>query len=77
MKLNLKVIESNNLPIFDIKGICDGYCKIQFDQQKTQTSIIDNFLTPFSRQDFSFVFQILKKIIYYNYMIMIKLERMI
>ena len=54
MKLNLKVIEAKNLPKVDVKGSCDGYCKIQFAQQKAQTRIISNSLTPRWRQDFSF-----------------------
>ena len=54
MKLNLKVIEAKNLPIVDVKGTCDGYCKIQFAKQKAQTRTIDNSLTPLWRQDFFF-----------------------
>ena len=54
MKLNLRVIEAKNLPIVDIGGTCDGFCKIQFAQQKAQTRIIDNSLTPHWRQEFSF-----------------------
>ena len=54
MKLNLKVIEAKNLPIVDVKGTCDGYCKIQFSQQEAQTRTIDNSLTPHWRQDFFF-----------------------
>ena len=54
MKLNLKVIEAKNLPKVDVKGSCDGYCKIQFAQQKAQTRIINNSLSPCWRQDFSF-----------------------
>ena len=54
MKLNLRVIEAKNLPIVDVGGTCDGFCKIQFAQQKAQTRIIDNSLTPHWRQQFSF-----------------------
>ncbi len=54
MKLNLKIIQAKNLPKVDVKGSCYGYCKIQFTQQKAQTRIIDNSLTPRGRQDFSF-----------------------
>ena len=54
MKLNLKVVEAKNIPVVDIGGTCDGYCKIQFGQQNAQTRIIDNSLTPRWRQDFFF-----------------------
>jgi len=54
MKLNLKVIQAKNLPKVDVKGSCNGYCKIQFTQQKAQTHIIDNSLTSRWRKDFSF-----------------------
>ena len=54
MKINLKIVEAKNIPKLDIGGTCDGYCKIQFGQQKAQTRIIDNSLTPRWRQAFSF-----------------------
>ena len=54
MKVNLKVIEAKNIPIVDVRGTCDGYCKIKFGQQKAQTRTIDNSLTPHWRQQFSF-----------------------
>ena len=54
MKVNLKIVEAKNIPIADIDGTCDGYCKIQFGKQKAQTRIIDNSLTPRWRQEFSF-----------------------
>ena len=54
MKVHLKVIEARNLPVVDVNGSCDGYCKIQFGKQKVQTRIIDNSLSPKWRQQFSF-----------------------
>ena len=54
MKVHLKVIEAKNLPVVDVSGSCDGYCKIQFGKQKAQTRIIDNSLSPKWRQQFSF-----------------------
>ena len=54
MKVHLKVIEARNLPVVDVNGTCDGYCKIQFGKQKVQTRIIDNSLSPKWRQQFSF-----------------------
>ena len=54
MKVNLKIIEAKNIPNLDIGGTCDGFCKIQFGQQKAQTHIIDNSLTPKWRQQFFF-----------------------
>ena len=54
MKVNLKIIEAKNIPIVDIGGTCDAYCKIKFGQQKVQTRTIDNSLTPHWRQQFFF-----------------------
>ena len=54
MKVNLKIKEAKNLPIMDVNGSCDGYCKIQFGKQKAKTRIIDNSLSPKWRQEFSF-----------------------
>ena len=54
MKVHLKVLEAKNLPVVDVSGSCDGYCKIQFGKQKAQTRIIDNSLSPKWRQQFSF-----------------------
>jgi hypothetical protein len=54
MKVNLKIIEAKNIPIVDIDGTCDGYCKIKFGQHSAQTRTIDNSLTPRWRQDFFF-----------------------
>ena len=54
MKVHIKVIEAKNLPVVDVSGSCDGYCKIQFGKQKAQTRTIDNSLTPRWRQQFSF-----------------------
>jgi hypothetical protein len=54
MKVNLKCVEAKNIPKVDLEGTCDGYCKIQFGQQKVKTRIIDNSLTPHWRQEFFF-----------------------
>ena len=54
MKVHLKVVEAKDLPVVDVSGSCDGYCKIQFGKQKVQTRQIDNSLTPKWRQQFSF-----------------------
>ena len=54
MKVNLKCVEARNLPVVDAGGKCDGYCKIQFGQQKAKTRTIDNSLTPHWRQEFFF-----------------------
>ena len=54
MKVHIKVLEAKDLPVVDVSGSCDGYCKIQFGKQKAQTRIIDNSLTPKWRQQFSF-----------------------
>ena len=54
MKVNLKVVEAKNIPIVDIDGTCDGYCKINISQQKVQTRTIYNSLTPHWRQQFIF-----------------------
>ena len=54
MKVNLKCVEARNIPVVDIGGSCDGYCKIQFGQQKVKTRTIDNSLTPHWRQEFFF-----------------------
>ena len=54
MKVHLKVIEGKNIPIMDVGGTCDPYCKINFGKQKAQTRIIDNSLLPRWRQGFSF-----------------------
>ena len=54
MKVHLKVLEAKDLPVVDVSGTCDAYCKIQFGKQKVQTRIIDNSLTPRWRQQFSF-----------------------
>ena len=54
MKVNLKCVEARNIPEVDIGGSCDGYCKIQFGQQKVKTRTIDNSLTPHWRQEFFF-----------------------
>ena len=54
MKVYLKVIEGKDIPIMDIGGLCDSYCKINFGQQKAQTRIIDYSLTPHWRQEFTF-----------------------
>ena len=54
MKVHLKVVEAKDLPVVDVSGSCDGYCKIQFGKQKVQTRQIDNSLTPKWRQEFSF-----------------------
>ena len=54
MKVHIKVIEAKNLPVVDVSGSCDGYCKIQFGKQKVQTRTIDNSLTPHWRQEFFF-----------------------
>ena len=54
MKVHLKIIEGKDIPIMDIGGLCDPYCKIQFGKQKAQTRIIDYSLTPRWRQEFSF-----------------------
>ena len=54
MKVYLRVIEGKDIPIMDVGGLCDAYCKIKFGQQKAQTRIIDYSLTPHWRQEFSF-----------------------
>ena len=54
MKVHLKVLEAKDLPVIDVSGTCDAFCKIQFGKQKVQTRIIDNSLTPKWRQQFSF-----------------------
>ena len=54
MKVNLKCVEARNIPVVDAGGKCDGYCKIEFGQQKVKTRIIDNSLTPHWRQEFFF-----------------------
>ena len=54
MKVNLKCVEAKNIPVIDVGGSCDGYCKILFGQQKGKTRIIDNSLTPHWRQEFFF-----------------------
>jgi hypothetical protein len=54
MKVHLKLLEAKDLPVVDVSGTCDAYCKIQFGKQKVQTRIIDNSLTPRWRQQFSF-----------------------
>ena len=54
MKVHLKIIEGKDIPIMDVGGTCDGYCKIFFGKQKAQTRIIDNTLKPHWRQEFSF-----------------------
>ena len=38
----------------DVNGSCDDFYKIQFGNQKAQTRIIDNSLSPKWRQQFSF-----------------------
>ena len=54
MKVHLKIIEGKDIPIMDIGGLCDPYCKIFFGKQKAQTRIIDYTLKPRWRQQFSF-----------------------
>ena len=54
MKVHVRIIEAKYLPVMDVKGSCDGFCKIQFGKQKAQTRIIDNSLSPKWRQEFSF-----------------------
>ena len=54
MKVHLKIIEGKEIPIMDVGGTCDGYCKINFGKQKAQTRIIDNSLNPRWRQEFHF-----------------------
>ena len=54
MKVHLKIIEGKDIPIMDIGGLCDPYCKIFFGKQKAQTRIIDYTLKPRWRQSFSF-----------------------
>ena len=54
MKVNLKCVEARNIPVIDVGGSCDGYCKIQFGQQKVKTRVIDSSLTPHWRQEFFF-----------------------
>ena len=54
MKVHVRIIEAKDLPVVDVNGTCDGYCKIQFGKQKAQTRVIDNSLTPRWRQQFSF-----------------------
>ena len=54
MKVHVRIIEAKDLPVVDVNGTCDGYCKIQFGKQKAQTRVIDNSLNPRWRQQFSF-----------------------
>ena len=54
MKANLKCAEARNIQFADVGGSCDGYCKIQFGEQKVKTRTIDNSLTPHWRQEFFF-----------------------
>ena len=44
--LDLTIIGAKSLPKMDTFGRCDGVCKLQFEGQEIETTVVKNSFTP-------------------------------